>query len=107
MHNEIKLEWEGETLSIPSKKTMEVLALVEQQVPLTMLIDPLSIPTGKIAAAYSAVLRFAGEDVDTLTVYQKYIKHEVMEKFFSLCEQISPDMPEVDLEKKSEEPQGK
>lgn len=66
------VEWAGAPYTIPARKIMRAIAVVEDIVTLgelsTMVRDD-RLKLSKVAAAYGALLRFAGASVDDEQVY--------------------------------------
>lgn len=68
----IPLYWEGKEYIIPSRKIMPAIARIEDVVTLTELQEYAArgtMPIGKIAMSYGAVLRFAGANITDEEVY--------------------------------------
>lgn len=70
--DDVELEWAGKTYTIPANKVMGAIARIEDVMTLGELISYMereTAPFGKIAAAYGAVLRYAGCKVSDEDVY--------------------------------------
>lgn len=70
--DDVRLEWNGKEYVIPSDSVMGAICRIEDVITLIELIRFKSRganPQGKIAAAYGAVLRYAGANVKDEDVY--------------------------------------
>ena len=70
---DITLGWNGKTYIIPSDRVMGAVNRIEEHVPLKELHDQMAdrgtVKLGKLAAAYSSVLQYAGAKVSVDEVY--------------------------------------
>lgn len=70
--DDIALDWDGKTYTIPANKVMGAIARIEDVMTLGELlayVERETAPFGKISAAYAAVLRYAGCRVTDDDVY--------------------------------------
>jgi hypothetical protein len=70
--DDISLDWDGKTYTIPANKVLGAIARIEDVMTLGELlayVERETAPFGKIAAAYGAVLRYAGCKVSNEDVY--------------------------------------
>ena len=79
---DIKIKWDGTEYTIPSKKVMMAIALIEEHVTFSELGEAVRKRGGfslvKISAAYGSVLRFAGAEVSDEEVYGELLSNEKM-----------------------------
>jgi hypothetical protein len=71
--DDVELEWAGKAYTIPANKVMGAIARIEDVMTLGELlayVERETAPFGKIAAAYGAVLRYAGCKVSDEDVYR-------------------------------------
>jgi len=69
-HEEIKLEWQGREYRIPPRKIMGAIHAIENVITLPEMAEVAARgKISRIAAAYGAVLRYAGAQVEDLDVY--------------------------------------
>lgn len=70
MFQPVKLMWKGKEVLIPSSKVLGAIAVSEQHLSLFDIAELRMRPKpASVAAAYAAVLRYAGEDVTDEEVY--------------------------------------
>lgn len=70
---DISLEWKGETFTIPSKRVMKAIAVVESEVTLGELWQQQAegkVKLTQLSAAFGKLLRFAGAKVEDEEVYE-------------------------------------
>lgn len=89
--DDIRLEWKGRTYIVPSRRVMGAILCVEDVVTMNELhrySQRGAIPLGKIAAAYAAVLRYAGANVSDEEVYLGLFEDENVEIAMLSCQQL-------------------
>lgn len=76
--NDVTLEWDGKTYTVPSNRVMRAIAVVEDYVTLKELSeyaqDTGSAKFAKLMMAYAALLQFAGAKVQDDEIYFKMLK---------------------------------
>lgn len=60
MFEPITLNWEGRDYIIPADQVMRAICVIEDHITVQQLLRPDAVPMGKLAMAYTALLRFAG-----------------------------------------------
>lgn len=74
MFDSIGLGWKGKTYTIPPRKVIEAIAIVEEVITLQELTEYArrgSAPVARLSRAYARVLDFAGCKVDASEVYEE------------------------------------
>ncbi len=69
---EVTITWEGKAYAIPATSVLRAIAIIEEVITLDELMKYRSrntAPLGKLAAAYGAVLRYAGAQATDEAVY--------------------------------------
>lgn len=66
--NEVKLQWKDKTYVVPADKVLRVIAAIEEEITLDELTRP-NVKRAKLAAAYTAALRYIGAIADENEVY--------------------------------------
>lgn len=71
--DDLSFVWKGVTYTLPSNKTLEAIARVEDIITLHELqrySNKASTPLGKLSMAYGALLRFVGVKVSDVEIYE-------------------------------------
>lgn len=70
---DITIKWDGREHTIPSEKVMRAIGLIEEHLTMKEIGEAVHSSGGiaftKVAAAYGAILRFAGADITDEQVY--------------------------------------
>lgn len=72
MFQDIKFQWAGKTYTLPARKSLGAIALVENTITLQELAQYSKnglAPRGKLAIAFGDLLRYCGADVENEDIY--------------------------------------